>query len=124
MTLTYSDADPRSSTDAVIDWLLNADPSMRWQVMRDLTETPAAIIAAERSRVALEGWGPRLLDQQVRVDAAEEILVGEYRARDRAKRVCPAVCVSAADGCQGEGLGSGNRDATDALIAGCVPRHQ
>jgi len=32
--------------------------------MRDLTDTPAAIVAAERSRVALEGWGVRLLDQQ------------------------------------------------------------
>jgi hypothetical protein len=48
----------------VIDWLLDADPSIRWQVMRDLTDTPAAIVAAERSRVASEGWGPRLLDQQ------------------------------------------------------------
>jgi hypothetical protein len=52
------------SVDAVIDWLLDSDPSIRWQVMRDLTDTPAQIVAAERSRVALEGWGPRLLDQQ------------------------------------------------------------
>ena len=49
---------------SVIDWLLDADPSIRWQVMRDLTDTPAEIVAAERSRVASEGWGPRLLDQQ------------------------------------------------------------
>jgi hypothetical protein len=52
------------SVDAVIDWLVDSDPSIRWQVMRDLTDTPAEIVAAERSRVALEGWGPRLLDQQ------------------------------------------------------------
>jgi hypothetical protein len=64
MTLTHNDAHPRSSTDPVIDWLLDADPSIRWQVMRDLTDTPAEIVAAERSRVASEGWGPRLLDQQ------------------------------------------------------------
>ena len=64
MTLTYSDAHPRSSTEPVIDWLLATDPSIRWQVMRDLTDTPAEIVAAERSRVASEGWGPRLLDQQ------------------------------------------------------------
>ena len=50
--------------DPVVDWLLDADPSLRWQVMRDLTDTPAAGVAAERSRVASEGWGPRLLDQQ------------------------------------------------------------
>ena len=32
--------------------------------MRDLTDMPAEIVAAERSRVAAEGWGPLLLDQQ------------------------------------------------------------
>jgi hypothetical protein len=52
------------ANDPVIDWLLDADPSIRWQVMRDLTDTPAEIVAAERSRVASEGWGPRLLDLQ------------------------------------------------------------
>lgn len=46
------------------DWLLDADPSIRWQVMRDLTDTPAEAIAAERARVACEGWGPMLLDLQ------------------------------------------------------------
>src|SRR3954464_9382728 len=50
----------------VLDWLLDADPSIRWQVMRDLTDTPAATIAVERSRVGAEGWGARLLDQQRR----------------------------------------------------------
>jgi hypothetical protein len=64
MTKPLSDARPRTSNDPVIDWLLDTDPSIRWQVMRDLTDTPAEIVAAERSRVASEGWGPRLLDQQ------------------------------------------------------------
>jgi hypothetical protein len=54
----------RHSTDPVIAWLLDADPSIRWQAMRDLTDAPAEIVAAERSRIALEGWGARLLDQQ------------------------------------------------------------
>ena len=48
----------------VIDWLLDADPSIRWQVMRDLTHEPAGVVAAERSRVATEGWGARLLALQ------------------------------------------------------------
>jgi hypothetical protein len=48
----------------IVDWLLDADPSIRWQVMCDLTESPTEAIAAERSRVASEGWGARLLDQQ------------------------------------------------------------
>jgi hypothetical protein len=64
MTVTHGGANPRLLNDPVVDWLLDADPSIRWQVMRDLTETPPAIVAAERSRVASEGWGARLLDQQ------------------------------------------------------------
>ena len=46
---------------AVIKWLLNSDPSIRWQVMRDLTGNPAEVVAAERQRVATEGWGAQLL---------------------------------------------------------------
>jgi hypothetical protein len=48
----------------VLDWLLDSDPSIRWQVMRDLTNEPEDVVAAERSRVASEGWGARLLDLQ------------------------------------------------------------
>jgi hypothetical protein len=49
---------------AHIKWLLDSDPAIRWQVMRDITgETPNAI-AAERSRVATEGWGAQLLARQ------------------------------------------------------------
>jgi hypothetical protein len=47
-----------------IDWLLDSDPAIRWQVMRDLTDAPAAAVAAERARVAREGWGARLLALQ------------------------------------------------------------
>jgi hypothetical protein len=47
-----------------IDWLLEADPAIRWQVMRDITDESAKRIAAERSRVADEGWGARLLALQ------------------------------------------------------------
>ena len=48
----------------VLDWLLDSDPSIRWQVMRDLTDQPADVVAAERARVAHEGWGARLLALQ------------------------------------------------------------
>jgi hypothetical protein len=48
----------------VIDWLCDADPAIRWQVMRDLTHEQADAIAAERSRIATEGWGARLLALQ------------------------------------------------------------
>jgi hypothetical protein len=49
---------------SVIQWLLDSDPSIRWQVMRDLTGAPAEDVAAERARVATEGWGARLLSLQ------------------------------------------------------------
>ena len=45
----------------VIDWLLDSDPAIRWQVMRDLTDASANAVAAERARVTHEGWGARLL---------------------------------------------------------------
>jgi hypothetical protein len=44
-----------------LDWLLDADPAIRWQAMRDLTDTPAEQVTAERARVATDGWGARLL---------------------------------------------------------------
>lgn len=44
-----------------IDWLLNSDPAIRWQVMRDLTNADPAAVAAERARVAREGLGARIL---------------------------------------------------------------
>ena len=47
-----------------VDWLLDSDPAIRWQVMRDLTDEPADVVAAERARVAKEGWGARLLALQ------------------------------------------------------------
>jgi hypothetical protein len=47
-----------------IDWLLDSDPSLRWQVMRDLMKEPPDVVAAERSRVATEGWGAQLLALQ------------------------------------------------------------
>ena len=49
---------------SVIRWLLDSDPSIRWQVMRDLTDAPAHKVAAERARVATEGWGAQLLALQ------------------------------------------------------------
>jgi hypothetical protein len=49
---------------SVIDWLLDSDPSIRWQVLRDLTGAPAEAVAVERARVASEGWGAALLAAQ------------------------------------------------------------
>jgi len=49
---------------ARLKWLLDSDPAIRWQVMRDLTSEAPDAIAAERSRVATEGWGAQLLALQ------------------------------------------------------------
>ena len=49
---------------AHLKWLLDSDPAIRWQVMRDLTDESPGAIAAERSRVATEGWGAQLLARQ------------------------------------------------------------
>jgi hypothetical protein len=46
---------------SVVDWLLDSDPAIRWQVMRDVLDRPEEEWAAERARVADEGWGARLL---------------------------------------------------------------
>lgn len=49
---------------SVIRWLLDSDRSIRWQVMRDLTDAPDDAVASERARVTSEGWGARLLALQ------------------------------------------------------------
>src|SRR5438045_9703156 len=54
----------RGNCMTVLEWLLDSDPAIRWQVMRDLTDEPAGVVAAQRARVAKEGWGARLLARQ------------------------------------------------------------
>ena len=49
---------------SVIQWLLDSDPSIRWQVMRDLIGAPVEEVAAERARIATKGVGARLLALQ------------------------------------------------------------
>ena len=46
---------------SAIQWLLDSDPSIRWQVMRDLTDASDEEIAAERAKIATNGWGATLL---------------------------------------------------------------
>ena len=48
----------------VLEWLLDSDPAIRWQVLRDLVHAPAEVVKAERARVTTEGWGARLLALQ------------------------------------------------------------
>jgi hypothetical protein len=49
------------ASGSTVQWLLGTDPSVRWQVMRDLLGAPEQEWSAERARVEREGWGARLL---------------------------------------------------------------
>ncbi len=62
--MTTSAEDRPGARGPVIEWLLDSDPSIRWQVMRDLAGAPEGEVAAERARVATEGLGARLLALQ------------------------------------------------------------
>jgi hypothetical protein len=50
--------------DTVIRWLLDGDPAIRWQVLRDLVGSAERTVERERHKVACEGWGARLLARQ------------------------------------------------------------
>lgn len=50
----------------VVNWLLDSDAAIRWQVLRDLCDAPKEQVDAERARIAEEGWGARLLALQLR----------------------------------------------------------
>jgi hypothetical protein len=47
-----------------LEWLLDSDPSIRWQTLRDRCDAAADVVGAERTRVAAHGWGARLLALQ------------------------------------------------------------
>src|SRR5210317_707442 len=48
----------------VMDWLLEGDPSIRWQTGNDLLHWPTELVKSQRRRVATDGWGRQLLDLQ------------------------------------------------------------
>src|SRR5215471_18438943 len=52
---------PMAVDDPVVQWLLQGDPAIRWQVLRDLVNASETETATERARVEHEGWGARLL---------------------------------------------------------------
>ena len=58
---TWQTPKPKRSA---IQWLLDSDPSIRWQAMRDLTDASDEEIAAERAKIATDGWGATLLAAQ------------------------------------------------------------
>src|SRR5258706_8151657 len=53
-----------TQADGVIEWLLEGDPAIRWQVLRDLVGAADGAVERERRKVGREGWGARLLARQ------------------------------------------------------------
>jgi hypothetical protein len=49
---------------SVLDWLLDSDPAIRWQVMRDLLDAARSTWSAERAKVESQGWGAQLLSYE------------------------------------------------------------
>lgn len=48
----------------MLDWLLDSDPALRWQVQRDVAGAHPAVWKETRSRIATAGYGARLLSKQ------------------------------------------------------------
>jgi len=49
---------------ALVEWLRDSDPALRWQVERDLAGEPPEVWEATRARIATEGFGAQLLALQ------------------------------------------------------------
>ena len=54
----------RPLTDKTVQWLLEGDPAIRWQTLRDLAGATESAVERERKKIAREGWGERLLAKQ------------------------------------------------------------
>src|ERR1700745_512427 len=59
-----ADYRPVHATDRVMRWLLDGDPAIRWQALRDLVGAAERTVERERRKVARDGWGARLLARQ------------------------------------------------------------
>ena len=64
MSIHQRGAQASKPQSSIVTWLLESDPSIRWQLMRDVIGAPAEDVAYERARVATEGMGAQLLALQ------------------------------------------------------------
>jgi hypothetical protein len=62
--MSTSGANSRRQIDTTVEWLLDGDPAIRWQVLRGLAGAAEGTVERERRKVAREGWGARLLARQ------------------------------------------------------------
>lgn len=47
---------------ATLAWLMDGDPAIRWQTLRDLSNADPSASEAARKSVATEGWGRQIID--------------------------------------------------------------
>jgi hypothetical protein len=47
-----------------MQWLLDGDPAIRWQALRDLDGAADSVVERERRKIARDGWGARLVAKQ------------------------------------------------------------
>lgn len=64
MVTNLSKQEDQRLKETAVQWLLDSDPAIRWQTMRDLTDAPNEEVAADRAKVATEGWGAQILARQ------------------------------------------------------------
>jgi hypothetical protein len=50
--------------EQIISWLLDSDPAIRWQVMKDIQDAEESIYSQERQKLDKEGWCAKLLRLQ------------------------------------------------------------
>ena len=93
-----------------LDWLLDSDPSVRWQALQDLAGAPADVVATERARVVTEGWGARLL--ALRSDDGQWAGGAYFPAQGGGSAVSPPGGAAAPDS---QGDSGGHEWAADAV---------
>src|SRR5258708_17906849 len=54
----------KPQTNSALKWLLDGDPAIRWQALRDLAGASESTVERERRKVARDGWRARLLTKQ------------------------------------------------------------
>ena len=79
MSAPFGTLSPMVLDTAALEWILDADPALRWQVERDLAGAPDEAWKATRASIATEGFGARLLALQ---DADGQWAGGAYFPKD------------------------------------------
>lgn len=121
--------------DTVSRWLLDGDPAIRWQALRDVLGAAERTVQRERQQVARAGWGARLLAQQ---DPAGTWAGGLYTPKwtsttytllllrdfglPAANRQARTACTLLLDGglCRDGGINYGWRGRSETCITGMV----